>query len=79
MFYGNLPKFGNKVKIAIKVKFGDMFKNLCNVWSGQSCEIFCFTSAGEYLLKEIVRKNKHNLAVQAGAAEEMLSKCPFKN
>ena len=33
MFYGNLPKFGNKVKICNKVQFSDKFKNWCNVWS----------------------------------------------
>ena len=33
MFYENLPKFGNKVKIRNNVQFGDSFKNWCNVWS----------------------------------------------
>ena len=33
MFYGNLPKFDNKVKIGNKVQFGDRFKNWCNVGS----------------------------------------------
>ena len=33
LLYGNLPKFGNKVKISNKVQFGDRFKNWCNVWS----------------------------------------------
>ena len=33
MFYGNVPKFGNKVKISNKVQFGDWFKNWCNVSS----------------------------------------------
>ena len=33
MFYGNLPEFGNKVKIGNNVQFGDRFKNWCNVWS----------------------------------------------
>ena len=28
-----LPKFGNKVKIGIKVQFGNKFANRCNVWS----------------------------------------------
>ena len=27
------PKFGNKVKIGIKVQFGNKFANRCNVWS----------------------------------------------
>ena len=27
------PKFGNKVKIGIKVQFGNTFANRCNVWS----------------------------------------------
>ena len=27
------PKFGNKVKIVIKVQFGNKFANRCNVWS----------------------------------------------
>ena len=27
------PKFGNKVKIGIKVHFGNKFANRCNVWS----------------------------------------------
>ena len=27
------PKFGNKVKIGIKVQFGNKFANWCNVWS----------------------------------------------
>ena len=27
------PKFGNKVKIGIKVEFGNKFANRCNVWS----------------------------------------------
>ena len=31
MFYGNLQKFGNKVKIGIKVQFGNKFANRCNV------------------------------------------------
>ena len=31
MFYGNLPKFGNKVKICNNVKSVDRFKNWCNV------------------------------------------------
>ena len=31
MFYGNLPKFCNKVKIGNKVQFSDRFKNWCNV------------------------------------------------
>ena len=30
MFYGP-PKFGNKVKIGIKVQFGNKFANRCNV------------------------------------------------
>ena len=30
MFYGNLPKFSNKVKIGNKVQFDDRFKNWCN-------------------------------------------------
>ena len=33
MFYGNLPKFGNKIKILSKVKFGNKFTDRCNVWS----------------------------------------------
>ena len=33
MFYGNLPKFGNKVEIGYKVQFGNNFTNWCNVLS----------------------------------------------
>ena len=33
MFYGNLPKSDNKVKICNKVQFGARFKNWFNVWS----------------------------------------------
>ena len=33
MFYENLAKFSDKVKIDNKAQFGDRFKNLCNVWS----------------------------------------------
>ena len=31
MFYVNLPKSGNKVKIGNKVQFGDRFKDWCKV------------------------------------------------
>ena len=33
IFYGNLQKFGDKVKIGNKVQFGYKFTNWCNVWS----------------------------------------------
>ena len=32
MFFENLSKFGHKVKIGIKVQFGNKFTNSCNVY-----------------------------------------------
>ena len=40
MFYGNLPKFVNEVKIGNKVKFGNKFKNWCYVWSIESVTVY---------------------------------------
>ena len=40
MFYGNLAKFGNKVKIATEVKFGNKFTNWWNVWSIEGVTVY---------------------------------------
>ena len=34
------PKFGNKVKISIKVQFGNKFANWCNVWSIEGVVVY---------------------------------------
>ena len=39
IFYGSLPKFGNKVKISNKIQFGYRFTNGSNVWLVQDVTV----------------------------------------
>ena len=55
------PKFGNKVKIGIKVQFGNKFANWCNVWSIEGVTVYghvpeCHVTFGRGRLYNIWRK-----------------------
>ena len=40
MFYGNLPKFSNNVKMYTEDQFGNKFTNWCNVLSMEGVTVY---------------------------------------
>ena len=60
MFYGNLRKFGNKVKAGNngKVQFSNKVTNWCNVWSAEGVTVYghvpeCHVSFGRGKLHNV--------------------------